>query len=410
MKPRTMPLIPLVAFLWLMHGVSDLCVAVEALNVEVVETAGIRRFGYPVSVKLPTLPSGAGNARLRDAGKTVAAQFRHDHHDGAEVWWLDFNLSLMPNESRTLTLEYGPDVAADPEPHGLELKQLPDGFEIRNGPYLTWTLGRELGRLLKSVDAGELQHLRTGGAHLEIVGPNDVLYNVGDEATPRVLRSGPLAIAIRYQFAPRAGDLAETKSTIDLTFPNSKSWVQVDWQIEDRRQAVRSVRAEIAQNLDPPTEKEPTLVDFGASSLVYMSLPPRTAGKFFARRVAPQSKSTVGQSWQILRGANEKLETFVLPAARGQSDDAEGWAHVMDRRRCLALAIGEFGKQGDDSIETTAEGNLSLNRRFAINEPNSSMTKRFQFWLHFVGFPPHLTAATSPQSMLSPLVVRISKP
>ncbi|MGH7140538.1 MAG: hypothetical protein ACREHD_32795 [Pirellulales bacterium] len=389
---------------------TDLCVAVETLNVEVTETAGIRRFGYPLSVKLPTLPSGPANARLRDAGKAVAAQFRQDHHDGAEVWWLDFNLSLMPNESRTLTLAYGPDVAADPEPRGLELKQMPDGFEIRNGPHLTWTLGRDLVKLLKSVDAGELQHLRSGGARLDIAGANDVPYKIADEATPRVLRSGPLAIAIRYQFAPTTGALAETKSTIDLTFPNSKSWVQVEWQMEDPRQAVRSVRAEIAQNLDPPTDKEPTLVDFGASSLVYMSLAPGTAGKFYARRAVPQSKSPVGPSWEILRGANEKLEPFVVAASRGRSADAEGWAHVMDRRRCLALAIGEFGNQGDDSIETTAEGNLSLTRRFATDEPNSSMTKRFQFWLHFVGFPLHLTAATSPQAMLSPLVVRISKP
>lgn len=192
LKPRTVPFTALVAFLGLTHGISEQSVAVETFNIEVIETAGIRRFGYPLSLKLPTLSSGPANARLRDGDKAVAAQFRQeDDRGGTKAWWLDFNLNLMPNEARTLTLECGADVAADREPRGLELKQTPDGFEIRNGPHLTWTVGRDLLKLLKSVDAGGLQHLRADGARLDIVGPKEVTYEIGDEATfPRVLRSG----------------------------------------------------------------------------------------------------------------------------------------------------------------------------------------------------------------------------
>ena len=391
-------------FVWLAIGLTSRSVAIETIEIEVRETAGIRRFGYPISLELPKLSIGPANARLRYGSKPVAAQFRQQ--DGGGAWWLDFNLSLMPNEARTLTLEYGADVVADPEPRGLELRETPGGFEIRNGSHLKWSLGPDLHELLRSVEAGELRYLRPEGARFSIEGANEVVD--GDRATPpRILRSGPLAVAIRYEFAPRTGLLSEAKSTIDLTFPISKSWVEVDWQIEDARRAVRSARVEIAQNLNSPTDKEPTLVDFGASSLVYLSLTPGTAGRLSAQMAVPQATSVIGPSWEVLRGATDRLEPFVVRPPGNQAGDAEGWAHIMDRDRCLALAISEFGKRGDDSIETTADGNVSLIRRFASDEPSAS--KRYRFWLHFVGSPPHLTAATSPQAMLSPLSVHVGK-
>lgn len=350
--------------------------------------------------------------RLREGANPVPAQFRQEPTDGGPAeWWLDFNLSMTPNEVRTLTLEYGPDVTADAEPGGLELKQTPDGFEIRNNPHLTWTAGRDLFGLVKSVDAGDLQYLRGEGVRLGIEGPNGLLHaRELKMVAPRVIRSGPLAVAIRYEFVPTAGPLAETKSTVDLTFPVSKSWVQVDWKIDDPRQAVRSVRAEIAQKLAAPTEEGPTLVDFGASSLVYMSLGPEARGKLQASRAAAPPNGPLRPSWEVLRGDKKGFKPFVVQAAGHDRAEAEGWAHIMDRSRCLALAMDEFGDVGEDSIELTAKGDITLARKFSTDGPDRPVTKSFRFWLHFVGFPPHVTAATSPQSMLSPLTVRISKP
>jgi hypothetical protein len=318
---------------------------------------------------------------------------------------------MMPHEVRTFALEYGPDITADPEPRGLEVKSTSDGFEIRNGSHLTWTVGRNPLSLLKSVDAGELQHLRPAGARLAIEDAQGVLDQPGDETRgPRIVRSGPSAVAIRYEFAGSAARLAETKSTIDLTFPVSKSWVQVDWRIDDPRKAVRSARLELAQNLAAPTDKEPTLVDFGAASLVYLALLPGTVGKLQATARVGSSPAAAHPSWTVLRGMPDRLEPFVVGSAAVPTGAAEGWAHIMDRTRCLALAVDEFGRDGDDSIETTAEGNVTLVRRFLTGEVDHPATKNFLFWLHFVGFPPHVTAATSPQSMLSPLAVRVSKP
>lgn len=397
----------------LLLGVAFPAVAADTLTLEVSETAGIRRFGYPIALKLPEHASevAVGHFRLLDGGQPMTAQFRQEQTDGGPgAWWLDFNLSMLPNEVRSLTLEYGPDVAADAEPHGLELKQTPDGLVIRNGPHITWTAGRDLSHLLTSVDAGDLHYLRRAGVRLGMVGANGVRDEMHPKAfRARVIRSGPLAVAIRYELVPDAGQRAEVKSTVDLTFPVSKSWVQIDWQIDDPRQRVRSARAEIAQQLAPPTDDEPTLVDFGASSLVYMSLTPGMVGKLEARAAAADSNAPVQPFWEVLRGPRERVEPFVAQASDARGDPAEGWAHSMDRSRCLALAVGEFGGASNDSIEITAEGDLRVARQFAGDEAQASRTKTLRLWLHFVGFPPHLTAATSPQSMLSPLNVQIGE-
>ena len=53
----------------------------------VSETAGIRRFSYPVTVKTPWM----GGGRLLENGKPVPAQFRHGE--------LDLNVSLVPTIS-----------------------------------------------------------------------------------------------------------------------------------------------------------------------------------------------------------------------------------------------------------------------------------------------------------------------
>jgi hypothetical protein len=411
MRQFAASLMQLALFGWLVFGLASPSVAVETLQLEVSETAGIRRFGYPIALKLPehSATVAEGHFRLRDGDKPVPAQFRPEQTAGGPgAWWLDFNLSMTPNEVRTLTLEYGPDVAADPEPHGLELKQTPNGFVIRNGPHITWNAGRDLHHLLTSVEAGDLQHLRREGVRLDIEGPNGVRYELDPKAFhARVIRSGPLAVAIRYEFAPQVGPLAGVKSTVDLTFPVSKSWVQIDWHVDDPRQAVRSARAKIAQNLAVPTDDQPTLVDFGASSLVYMSLTPGTIGRLQTRAAAATPNMPVRPFWEVLRGPRNRLEAFAAQPAGPQSGQVEGWAHSMDRRHCLALGVGEFGRGGDDSIEITAEGEISVVREFAPGV-HASDTKSFRLWLHFVGFPPHLTAATSPQSMLSPLKVRVN--
>src|SRR5690242_4405423 len=85
--------------------------AVRRLDLVVRETAGIRRFGYPVTVVLPPEAARAGNRfRLLENGKPVAAQFRRvaGKDGGDAAVYLDFNVSHAPLEKRTYRVEYGP--------------------------------------------------------------------------------------------------------------------------------------------------------------------------------------------------------------------------------------------------------------------------------------------------------------
>ena len=101
-----------------------------------------------------------------------------------------------------------------------------------------------------------------------------------------------------------------------------------------------------------------------------------------------------------------QLEPYVLGLTGGKGPPAAGWAHVMDARRCTAVAVAGFGRRTADRIEVQASGRLVISRGFQPPERGPPPTeKRLTFWLHFVDMPPHVGAVTSPQSMLAPLEV-----
>jgi hypothetical protein len=76
----------------------------------------------------------------------------------------------------------------------------------------------------------------------------------------------------------------------------------------------------------------------------------------------------------------------------------------MDRTRCTALAVADFGTITRDRIEVDATGRLKIWREFATGgEVPSREPKSLKFWFHFVSMPVQVGAATSPQAMLAPL-------
>src|SRR5438046_10680436 len=71
--------------------------AAERLQLEVRETAGLARRGYPTSVRLrlPRAVPAATPFRLRREGQPVGAQFRPEPAEGpAAAWWLDFQADV----------------------------------------------------------------------------------------------------------------------------------------------------------------------------------------------------------------------------------------------------------------------------------------------------------------------------
>src|SRR5579884_649245 len=89
------------------------------LTLTVRETAGIRRFGYPVGIELQLgrPVRDADRFRLLENGRPIAAQFRpvREGRELASAVYLDFIANPGPLEKHTYVVEYGPEVTPGPE-------------------------------------------------------------------------------------------------------------------------------------------------------------------------------------------------------------------------------------------------------------------------------------------------------
>lgn len=390
------------------HAIVGSC---AELQLKVTETSGLRRQSFPLSilVELPTAIPKMTPFRLVSDGQPMTAQVR-PASDGLSVaqWWVDFLVDLAPYQSRTCSLTYGPDVERGPESSkGHQLQELGESFVIANAPHIAWTVRRDLRGLLQSVSLPPDERLRLDSPGLIVRDRSGREHELnGAAVSSRVLRTGRLAVGLRFEGRLNAEHLESVRFIVDMVFPGRVSWVDVSCLAEDPNNQVAALGAGLNLTLDPPTHDAPTLVDFGATSFVYSSL---RAGEQARLEVSgnsqPNATGSPKDNWRILRGRADKLQ----PVAVGRSPRPpekmlEGWAHVMDRKRCLAVAVGEFGHStGGDRIEVSAEGAVCVWRNFAAQanqKPDTS--KSLRTWWHFVGFPPQKTAATSPRMMQTP--------
>src|SRR5436190_10034981 len=90
--------------------IAPAALADDKLTLTVKETAGLRRFGYPTSVKLelPREATAKDRFRLLGGGKPVDAQFRV--LEDKKTVALDFTASPGPFEQTLYVVEYGPSV------------------------------------------------------------------------------------------------------------------------------------------------------------------------------------------------------------------------------------------------------------------------------------------------------------
>jgi hypothetical protein len=219
--------------------------AVQRLRVTVMETAGIRRFGYPVGtvLRLPQPVPEATHFRLLDDGKPVRAQFRPqgDTANGVRAVSLDFTADHAPLESREYVVEYGPGVEAGPEPKGITVVAAEDQFRVRRPGDLEFVVPRNLLGLLRRVRTAKAEYLRPDSPGLWIRYKDDIHYRAGGfgpDGVPtaaRVLKAGPLAAALRFEGTEALRGNRSVASAVEMEFPLSKSWVRVTWDVDDPR-------------------------------------------------------------------------------------------------------------------------------------------------------------------------------
>ncbi len=358
-----------------------------------IETAGLRRFGYPVHAILPDVV-GVNDFQLTRGGKPISAQFRRfEDEAGRSEVALDFNASLGPLETEDYEVKFG---VKGPEPDsGIVLNDRGDLLRVANGKDLHFDLvSREAG-VLKSVGSDSQEFIADPGRGIVLTDWDGRATSINDRpVTYRAVCVGPLATSLRFT-TPAREQGGFPSSTVDMTFPRSKSWAEITWSANDPDGRIRSLELEFRLAV----EGSPTLVDVGASGTVYGQLRGTEA---MALEATP---STKGPAWLVRQGPRGFLQPLAV-ATKGDTRPPEGWVHVMDRRRCTAIAVAGFGRATNDRIEIQANGRVRFSRDFTKGTAGPSRgPKSLTYWLHFVDMPVQVGAATSPQAMLSPLRV-----
>lgn len=345
--------------------------AAQVARIDVAETSGLRRFGYPVRARIKTsLP--LEKLRLTADATPVVAQFTRIENGAVEI---DFTVDLGPWEKRRLLVGEGvpPPVSAP-----MSLEQTTTSYIVRHSGGLAFQVPKSLLGLLHSVQTPDTEYLMPGSLGL-ILNTQDNGEHRAAATTSRIVKSGPLACALRFDSTEQLRGNRTVKSAVELEFPRSKSWAEVRWTVDDPDALVSGLTAEV--NLR--TDGQPLIVDFGAGTMIYATV----RGGQSARMRANAS------AWSI--------EVNGESYAAGREQRAEGWAHVMDRHRAVAVAIADF-TDPEASIEAWADGRLRIRR-----DRLTGIRKSLTFWLHFVETPVQIGAATSPQSMMRPPSVHV---
>src|SRR4051794_36579966 len=125
------------------------------------ESAGLRRFGYPVHLIIAgDLP--ATSLVLKRDSREVRAQFcRVIQPDGRPLVSLDFNASPGPFAIENYTIHFGEGVAPGPEPNqGMRIQRDGGLVRISNPPHITYTVADDLAGFIHSVRLPELEFMK----------------------------------------------------------------------------------------------------------------------------------------------------------------------------------------------------------------------------------------------------------
>src|SRR5262249_42735001 len=197
---------------------------------------------------------------------------------------------------------------AGPAPKGgMKAEVGDDAVTVAHPGGLTFVAPRDLRGLLRQVRTKKVEYLRADSPGLYVLDKAGKRHAVGGKGTTAaVTRQGPQAAALRFQGAVALGEEKSLRSAVEMEFPRSKSWVCITWTVADPDGAVATLAAE----LNLKVEGAPTLVDFGAGSLVYTTL--RKGQR--AALVAGSLKGKAAPAWQTLVGTPKAMKPFVLPA------------------------------------------------------------------------------------------------
>jgi hypothetical protein len=364
----------------------------QAAPITVAETAGERRFGYPVTARVP-LPRGrlsdATHALLERDGKAV----RGAQYDVVGRWpdgsvkWLEvsFNSSPGPLETERYALRFGPEVEGSSPGKGV-VEETETAFTIRN----TYRVPRAGSVFLDSVKYGT-ERLRAG-ATWQVSGERDLLPLAPGGAC-RLVSAGPVRVVVERSGAYRvAGKMLPYRLTMEQ--PDSKSWIDLNFRVEDPDAELR----EISVVMPYAVQKEPVRWDLGVGSWLYGTLRGDTQLLLDAPLGSPWSARTMAR---VTGSQGYARQTGARP-------HFEGWGHLIDGASggpAVAFGSPDWTRTKNPlggRVQLTADGVVALTWRLTGKGPHT-----VHALFHHVADPVPVSAVTSPYAMLHPLRVTL---
>jgi YetA-like protein len=368
------------------------------LNVYVKESAGIRRTAYPVDVRVP-FPKGTltdpGRVRLLNGGMEIPAQIAVDGKwaDGSIQWLsLDFNVSIGPLESQTLTLEYGEKVKPGVDLRGLTVTENTDNIEVGRVRF-----NKSGTPLVASVNYRS-EEIGRGTNGLVVTDSSGKDYDLTNAAGLRVqvVKGGPLYVSIRYSGTISVDGGFSAPFVVTAEMPNSKSWVKLAATVEDPERRVTEISFHTPLALGPL----PWVWDFGTNHWTYGTL--RNPGDGVA--LIAVMKSVGAEEWTVrtrLNGVEQTYETGAV--SRSQMIR---WGHFQDGKEVVAFAVeNTLAEPGTYRIALAGDGQTAFRFAPAMRAVRHQLT----VYEHYVPVPVQTTAATSPSSILNPLTAVCDK-
>ena len=209
--------------------------------------------------------------------------------------------------------------------------------------------------------------------------------------TFEIVKRGPLYVEFRYSGRLVVASGGDVSFVMTVGMPNSKAWVKSSLSVEDPDMRLREISFHMPFTLGPL----PWVWDFGTDRWTYGSLRAETDAVVLTNVVTEPGTS----HWQVatVRDGREQLYETADPTGA----TVEGWGHLQGGQEAVAFAVEGFSRSaGAHRISIDGSGQTSY--RFAPLTPirQHSLT----VYEHFVPTPVQIGAATSPASMLNPLV------
>lgn len=401
---------------WLVTSVGATAIAGE-LRLDVSETLGLRRYGYPLHTvaELSDPVSVETRFALFDGDQQLSLQSAPEDPSATSTsrWHLDFALSLAPWETRTLVLRYGPEVAAaQPPDRALQFEVRDEALHVAYGPSFNVTVPRDLLGLLSSVQIAGKELLVPSESGLFIHYKDDIHFRCGgfgprgEPTRMTILRQGPLAASVRFDSREALRGKREVDSHAVLEFPLGKSWVVIDWTVDDDQGYVAGLGLALKLKLPEGPAPNELIADFAVPSPLYATLVPASDERLLFRGgLPPEGARGAGMTplWELLRLRGSESTVLARSSPAPAPPSPEGWLHVVTQEFTLAAGIADATDGTAWTGELFADGRVQLYRRFALDgAPPPPGPKRLRCYLHFVHSPPAVGALTSPQSMLHP--------